>query len=120
MEVINASILNFDTLKLAGLTLSQLAIGGMIGFLIGFAVKHVLKLILIVFGVLFVLFIYLDYTGIITVNYDKLKDTLQHASLLDLNLNNVQDVIPFLQGLLLSTPTMLGVGAGLVLGVMKS
>jgi uncharacterized membrane protein (Fun14 family) len=54
----------------------QLGAGGITGFVAGYAVKKITKLILIVIGIFVMVLIYLDYTGIINVNYSKLADAV--------------------------------------------
>lgn len=55
----------------------QLGIGGVLGFFIGYATKKLTKLIAVLIGVFAVVLIYLGYQGVISINYDRLVETLQ-------------------------------------------
>jgi len=54
----------------------QLGVGGVAGFVAGYTVKKITKLILIVIGFFVMVLIYLGYTGIINVNYNKLAEAV--------------------------------------------
>jgi len=68
---------------ISGLLASQLAIGGIVGFLIGFALKKVTKIALVLAGIFFVTLAYLEYNQFIIVNYEQfelaINDLLQKA-----------------------------------------
>ncbi|HDD26135.1 MAG TPA: hypothetical protein ENF75_03500 [Acidilobales archaeon] len=55
----------------------QLGFGGLTGFAVGYALKKLLKLALIVAGLIVITVIYLQWKGIITVNYDKLVSAIE-------------------------------------------
>ena len=54
----------------------QLGAGGITGFVAGYAIKKITKLILIVIGIFVIVLLYLGYTGIINVNYNKLAEAV--------------------------------------------
>ena len=58
---------------ISGLLASQLAIGGLVGFLIGFALKKVTKIALVLAGIFFITLAYLEYNQFITVNYEQFE-----------------------------------------------
>jgi len=55
----------------------QLGIGGVLGFFVGYAIKKLTKLVAVLIGLFALLLIYLGYQGVISINYDKLAQTLQ-------------------------------------------
>lgn len=58
---------------ISGLLASQLAIGGLVGFLIGFALKKMVKIALVLAGIFFITLAYLEYNQFITVNYEQFE-----------------------------------------------
>jgi uncharacterized membrane protein (Fun14 family) len=50
----------------------QVGAGGILGFIVGYAIKKLLKLLAVVVGLFSISLIYLGYTGVISVDYDKL------------------------------------------------
>jgi uncharacterized membrane protein (Fun14 family) len=50
----------------------QIGAGGILGFIVGYAIKKLLKIIAVIVGLFAIALIYLGYTGIINVDYDKL------------------------------------------------
>lgn len=52
---------------------SQLAIGGIAGFLVGFALKKVTKIALVLAGIFFITLVYLEYNQFITINYEQFE-----------------------------------------------
>jgi len=50
----------------------QLGAGGIAGFVVGYALKKLAKIVAFIAGLFFIILLYLGYTGIINVNYDKL------------------------------------------------
>lgn len=57
----------------------QLGVGGIGGFIVGFAVKKLSKLIAILIGLFIIALIYLSTQGIISINYERLFDSLKDA-----------------------------------------
>lgn len=49
----------------------QLGAGGVAGFVVGYALKKLAKIVAFIAGLFFIILLYLGYTGIINVNYDK-------------------------------------------------
>lgn len=52
--------------------LYQLGVGAICGFIIGFAIKKMIKLIILLAGFFLLILVYLGYSGVISVNFDKL------------------------------------------------
>lgn len=57
---------------------SELAVGGVGGFVVGYALKKVAKMVAIALGLGFVALQYLVYKGLITVDYDLLRKTVMN------------------------------------------
>jgi uncharacterized membrane protein (Fun14 family) len=55
----------------------QIGAGGILGFIVGYAVKKLLKVLAVIIGLFALALIYLGYTGIINVNYDKLTVAIE-------------------------------------------
>jgi len=58
--------------------LYQLGVGAICGFIIGFAIKKALKLLILLAGIFLSILLYLGYSGIITINFDKLLDAVKN------------------------------------------
>ncbi|MFZ0510083.1 MAG: FUN14 domain-containing protein, partial [Candidatus Nitrosopolaris sp.] len=54
-------------------TATSVGFGGVTGFLIGYAIKKVVKILLVIVGLVFVAFVFLEYQKIITVNWNKIQ-----------------------------------------------
>ncbi|RLF23175.1 MAG: hypothetical protein DRN15_06895 [Thermoprotei archaeon] len=54
--------------------LTQMGFGGAIGFLVGYAIKKLLKVLAIIAGLIFLMLLYLEYSGVIEVKYEKLYE----------------------------------------------
>jgi len=50
----------------------QLGVGAICGFIIGFAIKKAIKLLMIIAGFFLLILVYLGYSGVITINFEKL------------------------------------------------
>ena len=59
---------------------TSIGFGGVAGFLIGFAIKKAMKLMMIIVGLFFAALGYLNYQGIVTVNWDKLNSSTAEAT----------------------------------------
>jgi uncharacterized membrane protein (Fun14 family) len=46
------------------------------GFIVGYALKKISKLIVVLIGLFFLVLLYLGYSGIISINYDKLLEAI--------------------------------------------
>ena len=55
----------------------QLGFGGLTGFAVGYALKKLFKLALIIAGLIVITVTYLQWKGIVTVNYDKLVQAIE-------------------------------------------
>lgn len=55
----------------------QLGAGGILGFLAGYAIKKVVKIAAVIAGLFALALIYLGYTGVISVNYEKLTEATE-------------------------------------------
>jgi len=60
---------------------TSIGFGGVAGFLIGYAVKKAIKIMMIIIGLFFASLAYLNYQGIITINWDKLGSTATDATM---------------------------------------
>ena len=58
--------------------LYQLGVGAICGFIIGFAIKKALKLLIFLAGIFLSILVYLGYSGIITINFDKLLNAVKN------------------------------------------
>ena len=56
----------------------QLGIGGILGFFVGYAVKKITKVVAVLIGLGALILIYLGYTDVISINYDKLAQMIQN------------------------------------------
>jgi uncharacterized membrane protein (Fun14 family) len=56
-------------------TATSAGLGGITGFLIGYAIKKVVKILLVIVGLVFVAFMFLEYQKIISVNWNKIQTT---------------------------------------------
>ena len=54
----------------------QLGVGAICGFIIGFAIKKAIKLLMIIAGFFLLILVYLGYSGVITINFEKLFQTV--------------------------------------------
>lgn len=88
----------------------QLGVGGIGGFIVGYAIKKISKLIVVLMGLLIIFLLYLGTSGIISVNYEELRDAL--ASLLGF----AGQAATWLVGLISLLPFMGSFLAGFLLG----
>jgi len=56
----------------------QLGVGAICGFIIGFAMKKAIKLLILLAGFFLLILIYLGYSGVITINFDKLFEAVKN------------------------------------------
>ncbi|RLE80207.1 MAG: hypothetical protein DRJ52_06895 [Thermoprotei archaeon] len=56
--------------------LFQVSVGGLLGFATGYAVKKIAKLAILVLGIFTAILLYLEYSGVITINYAKLTEIM--------------------------------------------
>ena len=59
---------------------TSIGFGGIAGFLIAYAVKKAIKIMLFIIGLLFAALAYLNYRGILTINWDKLTTSASGAT----------------------------------------
>ncbi len=59
--------------------LTNIGLSGLTGFLIGYAIKHVMKILAIGVGILFVALMYFQQQGIVNINWEKLQIASQNA-----------------------------------------
>jgi uncharacterized membrane protein (Fun14 family) len=59
---------------------TSIGFGGIAGFLIGYAIKKALKIMMVIIGLFFAAFAYLNYQGIVTINWGKLGGTTSGAT----------------------------------------
>jgi len=55
----------------------QLGAGGIFGFLVGYTIKKLLKLAALILGIFALILMYLEYSGLINVNYERLSQIVQ-------------------------------------------
>ena len=84
-----------SSIGIGGLATS-IGIGGFLGFLMGYAIKKVLKIIIIVAGLLVGTLYYLQYNGLLALDWAKVQETV--GSLMS-NFNNLNFNTPFIPGL---------------------
>jgi len=56
-----------------------LGVGGVGGFIAGYALKKISKLVVVLIGLFFLVLLYLGYSGIISINYDKLLEAIANG-----------------------------------------
>ncbi len=104
---------------------TSIGIGGFLGFLMGYAIKKILKIIIIVSGLLVGIIYYLQYNGLIGLNWAKVEATV---SSLMTNFDGLSLNAPFFPGIgdqifnsisHSGIPLTGGFAAGFVFGVSK-
>ena len=75
---------------------TSIGIGGFLGFLMGYAIKKILKIIIIVAGLLVGIMYYLQYNGLVALNWAKVEATLGNAMT---NFNGFSLNTPFFPGI---------------------
>lgn len=56
----------------------QLGAGGVLGFIVGYSIKKVAKILTVIAGLFTLALLFLEYEGIINVNYDKLLEAVEN------------------------------------------
>jgi len=54
----------------------QLGAGGLGGFLVGYAAKKIAKIVAVIIGLFILVLVYLGSTGMISVNYERLAESI--------------------------------------------
>jgi len=54
-------------------------LGGIGGFAVGYSIKKLFKLVAFIFGIFFLVLIYLGYAGVISVDYGKLEEIVSQS-----------------------------------------
>ena len=113
--------MNFDLGNLA----TSVGIGGGLGFLVGYAVKKIFKIILVLAGLSIATLSYLQFQGIVAVNWDKL-DSAARGTLTGFNATSqFPSVAPALGEQILTAmsnsgiPLTGGLGAGFAFGFSR-
>jgi uncharacterized membrane protein (Fun14 family) len=75
---------------------TSIGIGGFLGFLMGYAIKKILKIIIIVAGLLVGIIYYLQYNGLIALDWGKVE---QAVSNLMTNFDGLSLNAPFFPGI---------------------
>ena len=88
----------------------QMGIGGVGGFLVGYTIKKITRLIAIILGFFIIVLIYLGYSDIISVNYDKLSEAVSGL---------VEQAPNILQPIISNLPFAGSFSVGLTLGLKK-
>ncbi len=60
-------------------TATSAGFGGITGFLIGYAIKKVVRILLVIVGLVFIAFVFLEYQKILTVDWNKIQATTMAA-----------------------------------------
>jgi len=94
--------------------LIRLGVGGIAGFAVGYAIKKAVKVSLLLFGLFWILLMYLDYEGLITIHYDAF-----YSALSNLTSKLTESSSSFLNYVLSNLSVFGGFGVGLVLGLKK-
>lgn len=66
--------------------------GGLAGFLIGYAIKKAIKVILTIFGLFLAGLAYLNYQGLVSVNWNEMG-SISNSALIELS-NSTQQYVP--------------------------
>ena len=75
---------------------TSIGIGGFLGFLMGYAIKKILKIIIVVAGLLVGIMYYLQYNGLVALNWAKVEATVGNAMT---NFNGFSLNTPFFPGI---------------------
>ncbi|MDW3653789.1 MAG: FUN14 domain-containing protein [Nitrososphaeraceae archaeon] len=75
---------------------TSIGIGGFLGFLMGYAIKKILKIIIVLAGLLVGIMYYLQYNGLVALNWAKVEATLGNAMT---NFNGFSLNTPFFPGI---------------------
>jgi len=92
----------------------QLGTGGVLGFVVGYAIKKMIKIAIVVMGIFAALLIYLEYEGIINVNYDKFAGLIERAS--GLSGEASQWILPIIAHLPFAGSFIVGAALGFKMG----
>jgi uncharacterized membrane protein (Fun14 family) len=119
--------MSFDPSSLASFATS-IGFGGVAGFLIGYALKKVMKVILIIVGLIFVGFIYLEYHKVLSIDWNKIQLSVENglSGIVNMTNGSIPAEVPWGSGQLISaTLTNYGIpitgslAAGFVIGFVK-
>jgi len=91
----------------------QIGVGGIGGFLVGYAIKKIVKILVIILGIFILAILYLGYSGIISVNYDKLEEAISKA------LPAVAETSNLLIPIITNLPFAGSFGLGFLIGLKK-
>jgi len=92
----------------------QIGVGGILGFSTGYAIKKIAKFLLLVVGVFMAILLYLDYSGIITINYNRLAEVSYNIiQIISSKASGLQEYIKS------QIPFAASYTAGLILGLKK-
>jgi uncharacterized membrane protein (Fun14 family) len=106
-----------------GFIATSAASGGLAGFLIGYAIKKAVKLILTIMGLFLAGLAYLNYQGLVRVDWGKVG-SLSSSAVMELS-NGTQQYIPVIDSQV--TPTLVNFGiplggsfaAGFIVGCLR-
>jgi uncharacterized membrane protein (Fun14 family) len=121
--------MSFEPSSLAPFATS-IGFGGVAGFLIGYAIKKVMKVMLIIIGLIFVAFIYLEYNKVLSIDWSKIQLSVVDglSGFVNMTNGNIPSEFPFPSGgdqLISAALTNYGIpitgslAAGFVVGFMK-
>jgi uncharacterized membrane protein (Fun14 family) len=98
---------------ISSLLASQLAIGGLVGFLIGFAFKKITKIAFVLAAVFFVSIAYLEYNKVVTLNYEQFEVLVNNI----IQKAGANFVLPSF--LAMNLPLLVSFGGAMVYGLKK-
>lgn len=119
--------MSFDPSSLASFATS-IGFGGVAGFLIGYALKKVMKVMLIIVGLIFVGFIYLEYHKVLSIDWNKIQLSVENglSGIVNMTNGNNTPEVPWGSGQLISAtlanygiPITGSLAAGFVIGFVK-
>lgn len=91
----------------------QLGAGGIFGFLVGYTIKRLLKIAALILGFCTLILMYLEYSGIINVHYERLSEMVQGL------LSSSGSASPLLVTFISHLPFAGSFTAGTILGLKK-
>jgi uncharacterized membrane protein (Fun14 family) len=119
--------MSFEPSSLASFATS-IGFGGVAGFLVGYAIKKVMKVLLIIIGLIFVAFIYLEYNKILSIDWSKIQLSVVDglSGFVNMTNGNIPSEFPSGSDQLISAaltnygiPITGSLAAGFVVGFMK-
>ncbi|RLE92026.1 MAG: hypothetical protein DRN04_11380 [Thermoprotei archaeon] len=92
----------------------QIGVGGILGFSTGYTIKKIVKFLLLVLGIFMAILLYLDYSRIITINYDRLAEVIY--SIIQIASSKASGLQEYIKS---QIPFAASFSVGLILGLKK-